>query len=198
MSFEFEYKGIRVRGDDKVYRPGEDTVLLLDWVLTYDHSSYDIDIDLGSGTGIIGIGNAHANGRYTLALDISLDALKYTVLNSRLNGVDGYIEPILSNEDIGFLREDLRLFIMSNPPYLPVTDESPWWSGGEGGFDIIINLLLKLIERHHFRLLFVYSSYADLSTFTDFINVYKNIHFVVLDSIHFPMEILYLGMVCKE
>ncbi len=198
MSFDFQYKDIRVTGDDKVYQPGEDTVLLLDWVLTYGHSSYDIDIDLGSGTGIIGIGNAHANRRYTLALDISLDALNYTVLNSRLNGVDGYIEPILSNEDISFLREDLRLFIMSNPPYLPVTDESPWWSGGKAGFDIILNLLLKLIEKRQFKLLFVYSSYANLNEFIEFINMCKNIHFVVLDSIHFPMETLYLGMVCKE
>lgn len=198
MSFVFQYKGIRVRGDERVYRPGEDTVLLLDWVLTYDHSRYDIDIDLGSGTGIIGIGNARVNGRYTLALDISMDALNYTVLNSRLNGVDGYIEPILSNEDIGFLREDLRLFIMSNPPYLPVKDESPWWSGGETGFNVIQNLLLKLIEKHQFRLLFVYSSYADIDEFIGFVNSFKNLHFVILDNIYFPMETLYLGMVCKE
>lgn len=195
--FDFEYMGVRVTGDDDVYKPSEDSILLLHWVLSYSNPGMDLDIDVGAGSGIIGIGNALANRRYTILIDVSFNALCYAIKNSGLNGVGAFVEPILWNEDLMIFREDLSLYVMSNPPYLPVDNESMMWCGGPGGLDILLGMIDSLFARRSFRIIFVFSSLSDLSILARRLEAFSDITIEVVDWIEFPMETLYLGLVCR-
>lgn len=197
VGFDFEFKGIRVTGDGEVYRPGEDSFLLLDWVTSYSNPGMDLDIDVGTGSGIIGIENAYFNRRYTILIDVSMKALEYAFKNSVLNGVDAYVETILWNEDLSIFRPDLSLYVMSNPPYLPVSKESIWWTGGRDGLDIIFNLIESLVSHDTFRLIFVFSSLSDLTGLIERVGRFNNVFIGIIDWMEFPMEKIYLGLVCR-
>ncbi len=185
---------IRLCGD--VYPPAEDSILLFDWVTRYSNPGLDLDIDLGSGTGIIGIGNAYSHSRYTILIDISWEALQCSHFNSVSNNVDHLIDLILWNEDMSIFRHDLSLNILMNPPYLPVCNESSQWSGGGTGSDVIIGMLHSLIRRSRFRILFIYSSYTDIDEVKR-ISDSNRLYFDVIDEIHFPMEKIFLGLICR-
>ncbi len=197
MEFELEFFGVLVRGDDDVYKPSEDSLLLLDWIISYSNPSLDIDLDIGAGSGLIGIGNAKFFNRYTLLVDISYKSLQYCWRNAGLNEVDPYIDTILYGDGVDFLREGLEPYVMCNPPYLPVYGEVSWWSGGTTGLDLIIRLLDELVGRNRFKLLFVYSSYTDLVKLRELVDYSEGLWFDWIDYIEFGMERIYLGFVCK-
>jgi len=196
--WECSMEGICVRGDKDVYRPGEDSLLLLSHIIRRDLPHMDLYIDFGCGSGIqaIGLGRRRL---YTLALDIDFRASKACVENSARNGVDGYIDVMTTPRYLDMLREDLSILVVCNPPYLPVDQddgESIAWAGGEGGLETVISLINSLSRFKHVEAYIVLSSYTDLSRFKE-VCVNAGFRIREVDKLIFPNEHLYLFQLNK-
>ncbi len=135
---------LSVKTDDGVYKPAEDTFLLLDVLEEIDELPEKV-LELGTGTGIIAIYCAK-RGSEVIATDINEKALALAEENARLNGVDKKIKFVESN-----LFENVKgrfETIVFNPPYLP--EEEPRdiaLDGGEKGYELS-KLFLKDLGKH--------------------------------------------------
>lgn len=135
---------LRVKLDDGIYKPAEDTFLLLD-VLDELEELPEKVLELGTGTGIIAIYCAK-RGLEVIATDINEKALALAEENARLNGVDKRIKFVKSN-----LFENVKgrfEIIVFNPPYLP--EEEPRdiaLDGGKNGYELS-ELFLKDFGKH--------------------------------------------------
>lgn len=128
-----------VRESDEVYRPAEDSYLLLRALDLTDAASF---LEIGTGTGLIAL---HAARQVpTLATDISPLATGLARANARRNDVS-----------LNITRADLFSglcgafdVIAFNPPYLPLRPRGGWldraWSGGLGGEEVILRFLHDL------------------------------------------------------
>ncbi len=127
---------------DSVYRPEEDTFLMLD-VLEGVNVKGMKCIDVCCGTGVIGLKLLLNGASLVLFTDINPVAVRNTMLNYRLNKekIKG-----IATFSLGDCLEHVRLdrfnLIACNPPYLPV-DEDIQWSGGEaeGGLKIVARII---------------------------------------------------------
>ena len=189
--------GIELYGSDRVYKPSDDTILILSNILEAPIPKGYLGIDFGSGSGILSIGVAK-RGIYCLAIDIDYESLSYTVKNSRLNMVDGLVDPILSGEYLDVLRSGLDIFCVSNPPYLPGDrgEESIHWAGGLGGVEVAINLIYSLNRFRNVEALIVLSSYSNTKLFTKHASS-LGFKIKVIDEMRFPGEIIYLYRVWR-
>ncbi|MDY6985717.1 MAG: HemK2/MTQ2 family protein methyltransferase [Candidatus Thermoplasmatota archaeon] len=135
---------LSVKTDNGIYKPAEDTFLLLDALDEVEELSEKV-LELGTGTGIIAIYCAK-RGSEVIATDINEKALALAEENARLNGVDGRIKLVESN-----LFENVKgrfETIVFNPPYLP--EEEPRdiaLDGGEKGYELS-KLFLKDLGKH--------------------------------------------------
>ena len=122
--------------DDEVYRPAEDSYLLLRALELADAASF---LEIGSGTGLIAL---HAAQRVpTLATDVNPLATNLTRANARRNGIS--LDVVRADLFHG-LRGKFEV-IAFNPPYLPLHPRRGWldraWSGGQGGEEVILRFL---------------------------------------------------------
>ncbi|MEE8198979.1 MAG: HemK2/MTQ2 family protein methyltransferase [Thermoplasmata archaeon] len=122
--------------DDEVYRPAEDSYLLLRALDLADANSF---LEIGTGVGLIAL---HAARRVpTLATDINPLATGLTRANARRNGLS--LDVVRADLFRG-LRGKFDV-IAFNPPYLPLRPRGGWldraWSGGQGGDEVILRFL---------------------------------------------------------
>lgn len=133
------YAGISIESCDKVYRPAEDTFLILDHILPGNTV-----LEIGCGTGIISVYCAKL-GRTVTCCDVSPSARLCTERNSMRNQVD---LKIVDSQLFGNISGEYDTIIF-NPPYLPTEDryeESEQWNGGHDGFDVIRPFLKSASE----------------------------------------------------
>ncbi|MFQ6012863.1 MAG: HemK2/MTQ2 family protein methyltransferase [Thermoplasmata archaeon] len=128
--------GLRIEEDDRVYRPAEDSYLLLRTIELGGALSF---LEIGSGTGLIAL-HAARQAR-TVATDINPSAVSLSQANARNNALP-----------LDVVRADLFRglrgafdAIAFNPPYLPLRPRGKWldhaWSGGRGGDEVVLRFL---------------------------------------------------------
>lgn len=200
LEWVYEYDGILVKGSSEVYRPAEDTVLLLSNVYRERLNKSTLYVDFGCGSGIVALYIAR-NNVYTLAVDISYEACRYAWLNAVKNGLDGYVDVICTSEYLNFLNEGVsNVAIYSNPPYLPVefvVHESISWAGGRGGLNVIGGLLTSLSKLKSAKLCLVVSSYTDILKLNTLLR-YLGLESELIDRLEFFDETLYLLLIRKS
>ena len=162
-----EIEMVRIRGfklelRDSVYRPADDSLLMLDAILSLGRLEGLNCLDVGTGSGILALAMAKL-GCFTVATDISPDAVSLTSRNLALNGLYG--EVIQADLTRPF-RDDSFDLIVSNPPYLPVDDGDGLgraWSGGRRGREIIDRLLtdLRRVLKSEGRALILHADFND-------------------------------------
>ncbi|MFQ5838005.1 MAG: HemK2/MTQ2 family protein methyltransferase [Thermoplasmata archaeon] len=127
---------IRVREHDEVYRPAEDSYLLLRSIELRSESTF---LEVGTGTGLIAL-HAASHAR-TVATDVSPLAVGLCRANAQLNGIQ--LEVVRTDLFAGL--EGRFEVIAFNPPYLPVEERGDWldaaWSGGPDGSQVISRFL---------------------------------------------------------
>ncbi len=123
-----KYSGISIESCDRVYRPAEDTFLILDNI-----KPGNTVLEIGCGTGIISVYCA-VLGRVVTCCDVSPDARTCAEKNAIRNHIElDIVDSQLFNKIEG--KYDTIVF---NPPYLPTEDryeDSGQWDGGKDGFD---------------------------------------------------------------
>ncbi len=127
---------LRVGENDEVYRPAEDSYLLLRTLDLADAASF---LEIGTGTGLIAL---HAARQVrTLATDVNPLATDLTRANARRNAIS--LDVVRADLFRG-LRGKFDV-IAFNPPYLPLHPRGGWldraWSGGQGGDEVILRFL---------------------------------------------------------
>lgn len=153
-----------------VYKPGEDTYLLLNYLEKQDLEDKKF-LDMGTGNGEIALKAAEKGAKVTAA-DINPEAIKYAREKAKEKGLD--IEFIESDlfENI----EDKYDIIAFNPPYLPgkkgLGDEKIW-RGGKKGIKTTEQFLSRINPylRPSGYALIIGSSQADLKNLKDNFNL---------------------------
>lgn len=154
-----KYAGISIESCEGVYRPAEDTFLILDNIMPGNRV-----LEVGCGTGIISVYCAKI-GRDVTCCDVAPAARMCAEKNAIRNRVD--IEIV----DSQLFRNITGTYdtIVFNPPYLPTDDryeESEQWDGGQDGFDII-RPFLKTAADHmedHGSIYIILSSLTDVQS----------------------------------
>jgi len=167
---------------DSVYRPDDDTYLLLDCL---DVTRGERVLEIGCGSGILSIHCAKAGGNVT-AVDINPRAVECTRRNAVASGVD--IEVMHSNL-FDEVEGEFELIIF-NPPYLPVEEQGDLemaWSGGEGGIEVTDRFLDQALEHlaEGGRILLLISSRMDMDGLE---KVLSRFHMDILASRRFFFE----------
>ncbi|WP_298276299.1 HemK2/MTQ2 family protein methyltransferase [Ferroplasma sp.] len=168
---------INIDYSETVYRPAEDTYLLM------DHTKCGQKVlEMGAGTGIISI-NLALQGHTVTAVDISQDAVELIKHNAGINKVSiEVIESDLFQNIHG--KYDTLIF---NPPYLPVENESPQWAGGSDGF-AVTGRFLASADKYLNRCGNIYIILSDLTDIESFIRKNKNYVFTEIASESFDFE----------
>ncbi len=164
-----------------VYRPAEDTYLILDNVKCGKDA-----LEMGSGSGLIAITLA-SQGHNVTAADISPKAVGLIWHNATINNV--HLDIVMSDlfENVHG-KYDTIIF---NPPYLPVEAESPQWSGGKDGFAVTG----RFLETAHEYLNpggNIYIVLSDLTDMESFIKKNTNYEFIKIKSLSFDFEAIVL------
>lgn len=151
---------IVIECDQQVYRPEEDSYLLLSAVILNPGRSV---LEVGCGTGLISLHCAKAGGKVT-ATDISPEAVRCTRSNAKRNGLT--LEAIQS--DLFEKIEGAFDIIIFNPPYLPrdhVDDRQ--WTGGDSGLESALEFIgqAKNYLTRNGKILILCSSLSDHGEF---------------------------------
>ncbi|MGC8982509.1 MAG: methyltransferase [Desulfurococcaceae archaeon] len=117
----------------RVYRPSDDTWLLLE-LLSTENSKKRVCVDLGAGSGVLGL-YALINGicEFVVFIDIEEDAVETTRLNALLNKLEHRSLVVLADDVV--LREEVAELIVANPPYLPAESTTVVDLAVEGGIE---------------------------------------------------------------
>jgi release factor glutamine methyltransferase len=120
-----------------VYKPAEDTFLLLDNLEIREGESV---LEVGCGNGIIALTAAQTAG-WVVATDINSSAIEAVKRNAELNGLDDKVEARVGSLFTPVVGERFDLIIF-NPPYLPQDSREKLgrlelaWSGGPTGREV--------------------------------------------------------------
>lgn len=128
-----------------MYVPSEDTMLLLGYIEKHVGGG-ETACDLGCGSGILSLGLAGKFDR-VVAVDINRRACEITWGNFKNQGYDSKVD-LICGDSLSAVREgEIFDIVVSNPPYLPVEDGEPAWSGGSSGVEIPIRFVLDASRR---------------------------------------------------
>jgi HemK-related putative methylase len=203
-----------------VYRPSDDTFLILDYFKQNINHLYFDDIkltkiekilDLGTGTGIIAIFFQLIKTLYSnfnpqiYASDILSDSIKCAKKNAKANGISDKIVFINSNLFNSFpdnLKNTFNIIIF-NPPYLPSSksiemkkeiDHS--WDGGEQGYNLTINFLKNALSYLNINYEhYIYSVTSSRTNLVKFNEEIKNLGYKneIVKKQHFFFEDIFLN-----
>lgn len=147
-----------------VYRPQDDTDLLVEALSGLTLRSGDRVLDVGTGTGALAVAAVRSGATDVTAVDVSLRALAATWLNARLHRLPVRVRRADVTERPPHGRFDL---VLANPPYVPCPGKgrvSRRWDAGPDGRAVIDPLCVAvprlLSERG--SLLLVQSSLSDV------------------------------------
>lgn len=163
-----KYAGVSIEHCEKVYRPSEDTFLILDNLIPGNNV-----LEVGCGSGIISVYCAKL-GRNVTCCDVSPNARDCTEKNAIRNHVE--LE-IVDSQLFGNISGTYDTIIF-NPPYLPTEDryeESEQWNGGREGFDSIRPFFKSAADflEDHGSIYIIMSSLTDIDSlmgeFTDYV-----------------------------
>lgn len=99
-----------------VYRPQDDTSLLIEVMGRGGYASGRAVLDIGTGTGAVAIAAARAGAASVTAVDLSLRSAAATWINSRLHRVPVTVHHGDMFTPVAGQRFEL---VLSNPPYVP-------------------------------------------------------------------------------
>ena len=150
---------IDIDSDDNVYRPSDDSYLLIQMIKV--DADEDI-LEIGCGSGIISI-HCAKNGANVTAVDINQNALNLTKRNAEKNNISLNIK---KSDLFDSIKEDFDVIIF-NPPYLPKTDNmeiDDRWDGGKKGDETLVKFLsiAKKYLKEDGRIYICYSDKAPL------------------------------------
>ncbi|MHA1506882.1 MAG: HemK2/MTQ2 family protein methyltransferase [Candidatus Asgardarchaeia archaeon] len=139
-----EIDGFKIRICENVYRPSDDTYLIMDNIPKIEFSYV---LDMGTGTGILAIYLSKMAKR-VLATDINPYALRCAQENLKLNGIEN-VEVRMSDLFSNIKPDEKFDLIIFNPPYLPRGEDdhivkpevSKSWVGGDKGCEVIDRFL---------------------------------------------------------
>lgn len=127
---------IIIDGNDEVYPPSEDSILLIE---SLDISPGERVLEIGCGSGVVSIHCAMNGGRVTCG-DINPYAVELTARNAQSNGVSIDVRETDVYDNISGTFDT----VIFNLPYLPVDDDgllAKAWSGGPDGLGPLPRLL---------------------------------------------------------
>jgi release factor glutamine methyltransferase len=129
------FEGFQLATHPEVYKPAEDTALLLRALAKLDLGPGDRACDVGTGTGVVALAMAQRGAR-VLAVDVNPHAARLARANASTNGLQASVDVVRASL-LAPLRGPFDL-IAFNPPYLPVEGEvrgplAQAWEGGPGG-----------------------------------------------------------------
>jgi len=130
-------KDLDIEVYDGVYKPAEDTYLLLDLL---ELNGVENVLEIGCGTGIISI-HCGSLGCEVLSVDKNKKALENTEFNAKNNDID--ISVKRSDLFSEIKKKDWDVIIL-NPPYLPeaeLLNKDDRWDGGKRGDELIVRFL---------------------------------------------------------
>lgn len=194
------FKGLIIDLHLEVYKPAEDTFLLLDSIVV---SQGDSVFEVGSGSGLIGLYLASL-GANVVCSDINPIAVELIKKNFLLNQriIRGNFD-IRTGDLFSVLdSKDSYDIIVFNPPYLPTSNKdliggSGWFdkavNGGINGLDVIerfINQLKDFLKKEG-KVYFVSSNLSNSKKLEDLIKK-NNFIFKIVNSCRFDDEILYV------
>ena len=167
VRYNFPEYEIELEISKDIYFPAEDTFFLIESINLTDH--HQSIIEIGGGSGIISIVLAQKNPKARFVVtDLAINSVKTIKINSRINRVEGQIDPICMDKIQG-LRFYSPEYIIWNPPYLPIDKESNSLSlmekimllGGKKGYEETYSLIEYLrSSRIKTKLITVFSSLA--------------------------------------
>ncbi|MCS7125615.1 MAG: methyltransferase [Aigarchaeota archaeon] len=158
------------RSLDDLYRPSEDTFLLLDSIESLGGRGFKRALEIGSGTGIVTEALCRIS-REVYAVDISRNAVLETWRKLKSAGLEN-ISHIIEGDLLSMFREaPLFDLIVSNPPYLPL--EGLGDKTVEGGIELIrkiIDASTSLITQRGIILLVASSLTSNLDELISYFN----------------------------
>ena len=161
---------------EKVYKPSEDTYLTIKGLETIlntkilEHKRGGIlkVVEIGSGTGIITISflrKLNKKNVYAILTDIKYDAARCTYKNLKENKLDNVCD-VVQTDVISCIKPSLRVdLVVSNPPYLPVSNGEPCepeYCGGPTGREVIDRIIREFSTRKTRVLVLTQSSLSDV------------------------------------
>ena len=160
-------KSIKIKVDEGVYSPDQDSYLLLDLIEVEEEEKV---LEIGVGSGFISLHCLKKEADVT-AVDKSDKALKNTKRNAEINGLDLRIKKSDLFSDI----DDKYDVIIFNPPYLPKHEGleiDDRWDGGERGDEVTMEFLENVenyLEKHG-RVYLCFSDMAPLDNIKSYIS----------------------------
>ncbi len=138
-------RDITLELDEEVYKPSDDSILMLDALDTLPPLNDMTCLDVGTGSGVLAIKMAKM-GCKTTGSDISLRSLMLASRNAIINGVS--IEFVQGNLTHHFRDKSFNIVVF-NPPYIPEEPKrdielSIAWAGGIDGRRLIDGLITDL------------------------------------------------------
>ncbi|MEN3047778.1 MAG: methyltransferase domain-containing protein [Candidatus Caldarchaeales archaeon] len=150
-----------------IYRPSEDTFLLIDSISDQASRGHVLAVDVGCGSGSVAEALLGVSDE-VIAVDVALPALEATKerLRRELRRVH-----LIASDGVRFLRAGAPAdLIACNPPYLPIEpgeEYDPAVHGGPRGVEFSEELLSSLAERlkgKAWALFLIASSLSDLGS----------------------------------
>ena len=195
--WSLRFRGITLIGGRRTYKPSEDSLLLASNLPSLVGNA-DIVLDVGTGSGVLAI-LASKNHVYTVAIDISIDALYDAYRNIYSNEVDQNIDIVLGDA-LESIRHDIDgAVVISNPPYLPGIhdlDDDYIFLGGSQGIEVASKIARWISECLGGTGYIILSSYSNLKLFREILENLGLRH-EIIDRIVLNGETLFLYKIEK-
>jgi release factor glutamine methyltransferase len=128
-----------------VYRPGEDTFLVLEHLEGLELKGKKF-LDMGTGNGEIAL-KAAEKGAKVVAVDINPEALSYAMEKAEVKDLEDRVT-FVESDLFENVQEEFD-FVVFNPPYLPGEEglgDEEIWRGGEKGIEVTERFLKRVPE----------------------------------------------------
>lgn len=202
---EFFFNGRSFLVFDFVYEPSDDSFMVANAILRGCLCVFDLSVDVGCGCGLLSILLAEKS-KFTVAVDVSVEAARNTMLNAKRNGVWYKMAVVVGDLLEAFKCKPIFSCVVFNPPYLP-EDEYDLivprefrvaWSGGFDGRLLIDRFLrsFSMFLKCGGEVYLVQSSLSNVDGTLRFLSS-LGLRVEIVDEKHFFYETIYLIRVVK-